>query len=194
MSSAKSPTSTESIVFAGRARILGTNINTDDVVPGRYLNTTDPQELSSHLFEDFSPELGRSLQAGDIIVAGANFGCGSSREHAPIALKARGVQCVVADSFARIFFRNSLNIGLPILECPGAVAACKDGQTVHVDVTAGKVTVSAVGAVGAGEGRTLEATPFPQFMRDLIAAGGLINYVSARLAAEGGQGEGQGKA
>lgn len=178
--------SAESIVFAGPARVLGHNINTDDVVPGRYLNTTDPAELSSHLFEDFSPELGRTLRAGDIIVAGANFGCGSSREHAPIALKARGVQCVVADSFARIFFRNSLNIGLPILECPGAAAACKDGDAVCVDVTAGRVII------GAG-GPTLEATPFPQFMRDLISSGGLINYVAARLAAAG-QGEGQGKA
>jgi 3-isopropylmalate/(R)-2-methylmalate dehydratase small subunit len=168
------------VVFTGRARVLGNNINTDDVVPGRYLNTTDPGELSSHLFEDFSPELGRTLQAGDIVVAGANFGCGSSREHAPIALKARGVVCVVADSFARIFFRNALNIGLPILECSGAADACADGDTVTVDVTAGRVTIGSGGPV-------LEGTPFPEFMRELIAAGGLINYVAARLAA-GGEG------
>ncbi len=170
------------IAFTGPARVLGNNINTDDIVPGRYLNTTDPAELSSHLFEDFRPELGRTLRSGEVIVAGGNFGCGSSREHAPIALKARGVTCVVADSFARIFFRNALNIGLPILECPGAAAACADGDVVTVDVSAGKVTIGA-------DGPTLDATPFPQFMRDLIVAGGLINYVAARIVAgQGGRG------
>jgi 3-isopropylmalate/(R)-2-methylmalate dehydratase small subunit len=162
--------------FKGQVRVLGDNVNTDDIIPGRYLNTTDPDELAAHLFEDFAPQLGRSLRAGEIIVAGENFGCGSSREHAPIGLKARGVACVVAGSFARIFFRNALNIGLPILECPGAAEACSAGDEALVDVAAGTVTL------GAG-GRTLRATPLPDFIQKLIRAGGLIPYVATKIAA-----------
>jgi 3-isopropylmalate/(R)-2-methylmalate dehydratase small subunit len=162
--------------LTGRARVLGNNINTDDVVPGRYLNTADPVELEKHLFEDFDPEFGRGLRPGDIIVAGANFGCGSSREHAPAALKQRGVSCVVADSFARIFYRNCFNIGLLIVECPGAAAACREGETVAVDLEQGQVSL-------AGGAVTLQATPVPPFMRELIAAGGLIPYTAARLRA-----------
>jgi 3-isopropylmalate dehydratase small subunit len=169
-------------VLMGTARVLGDNINTDDIVPGRYLNTTDPKELASHLFEDANPGFGRTLAAGEIIVAGANFGCGSSREHAPIALKERGVTCVVADSFARIFFRNSYNIGLPIVECRGAAAAVADGETVVVDIERGTVSLAA-------SGRVLPATPIPLFMRELLTAGGLIPYVRAR---RGGAGLGTG--
>jgi len=164
------------IAIRGRARLLGDNINTDDVVPGRYLNTDDPVELATHLFEDFDPAFGASLAAGDVIVAGANFGCGSSREHAPAALKQRGVACVVADSFARIFYRNCFNIGLPIVECPGAAAACREGERITVDTAAGRVKLE-------DSGCELQATPIPAFMQELIAAGGLIPYVAARLRA-----------
>jgi 3-isopropylmalate dehydratase small subunit len=165
-------------LLRGRARVLGDNINTDDIVPGRHLNTDDPRELEKHLFEDFDPEFGRGLLPGDIIIAGANFGCGSSREHAPAALRQRGIACVVADSFARIFYRNSYNIGLLILECPGAAAAARDGETVTIDVEAGEVTLPSTG-------RKLRATPVPAFMRELVAAGGLIAYVRERIAAQG---------
>lgn len=174
----------DSDYIRGRAHVLGDNINTDDIVPGRYLNTADPVELEKHLFEDFDPELGRRLGAGDIIVAGANFGCGSSREHAPQALKQRGIACVIAGSFARIFYRNSYNIGLLIVECPGAADLARDGETVTVDIEAGQVAFS-------GSGATLTARPVPPFMREILAAGGLIPYVAARLRATPG-GESQG--
>jgi len=166
----------EGELIAGAARVLGDNVNTDDIIPGRYLNTTDPAELAGHLFEDFSPELSRALSPGEVIVAGDNFGCGSSREHAPIGLKARGVACVVAGSFARIFFRNAVNIGLPILECPGAAAACVPGEEAVVDTARGRVSFP-------GSGKTFEATPLPPFIRELIAAGGLIPYVASRIRA-----------
>jgi 3-isopropylmalate/(R)-2-methylmalate dehydratase small subunit len=173
--------------ITGRARVLGDNVNTDDIVPGRYLNTADPVELAKHLWEDRDPDFGRSLTEGDIIVAGANFGCGSSREHAPAALKQRGVACVVADSFARIFYRNAYNIGLAIIECPGAAAACAEGEHVSVDIAHGQLILP-------GSGQRLEATPIPPFMRDLLAAGGLIPYVRGRLAAERGEDESPGQA
>jgi len=151
------------------------NVDTDVIIPARYLNTIDPAELASHCMEDIDATFVKRVKAGDIIVAGKNFGCGSSREHAPIAIKAAGIACVIAASFARIFYRNAINIGLPILECPEAVAAIQAGETVNVDLDTGKI-------VNVTTGRSFNGAPFPPFMKDLIAQGGLVNYVKAKLA------------
>ncbi|MEW6770390.1 MAG: 3-isopropylmalate dehydratase small subunit [Bacillota bacterium] len=153
---------------------FGDNIDTDLIIPARYLNTSDPAELARHCMEDADPTFAARVQPGDIIVAGANFGCGSSREHAPVAIKAAGVACVIARSFARIFYRNAFNIGLPILECPEAEAIAPKSR-VRVDLETGRITVVDTGA-------EYRARPVPPFMREIIAAGGLILYVKARLA------------
>jgi 3-isopropylmalate dehydratase small subunit len=153
---------------------FGDNIDTDLIIPARYLNTSDPAELARHCMEDADPTFAARVQPGDIIVAGANFGCGSSREHAPVAIKAAGVACVIARSFARIFYRNAFNIGLPILECPEAEAIAP-GSRVRVDLGTGRITVVDAGA-------EYRARPVPPFMQEIIAAGGLIPYVKARLA------------
>jgi len=147
----------------------GDNVDTDVIIPARYLNTSDPKELASHCMEDIDAAFAKSVKPGDIVVAGKNFGCGSSREHAPISLKAAGVSCVIAETFARIFYRNALNIGLPILECPAAAQAIKSGDRVSVDFTAGTIKDETTGG-------TFAAEPFPPFMQDLIAAGGLAGY------------------
>lgn len=160
--------------FSGRVWKLGDNIDTDVIIPARWLNTTDPNELASHCLEDILPEFSRQVRAGDIIVAGRNFGCGSSREHAPIAIKASGVACVVAVSFARIFYRNSLNIGLPILECPGGTGRAETGHHLRVNVESGRVENLTTGEV-------YQANPFPPFMQELIKAGGLLPYVAAQI-------------
>lgn len=160
--------------FQGRVWKFGDNIDTDVIIPARYLNTIDPQELAAHCMEGVDPSFARAVQPGDIIVAGTNFGCGSSREHAPLAIKAAGVACVVARSFARIFYRNAFNIGLPILECPEAVEAIASGHEVLVDAAAGLITNLSTGA-------TFRAQPVPPFMLEIIAAGGLINYVKGRV-------------
>jgi len=156
--------------FTGRVWKFGDNINTDEIIPARYLNTSDPVELAKHCMEDADPDFPNKLSPGDIIVAGQNFGCGSSREHAPIAIKAAGIACVIAGSFARIFYRNSFNMGLPILECPEAAEQIVEGDTVSVELDSGVITLP-------GNAGTLIAQAIPPFMRNLISAGGLMNYV-----------------
>lgn len=153
---------------------FGDDVDTDLIIPARYLNTTDPEELALHCMKDADPCFAQSVQKGDILVAGKNFGCGSSREHAPIAIKAAGVSCVIAATFARIFYRNAVNIGLPILECPEAAAALQQGDLVEVDLAAGVIK----NLTRPGE---YSAVPFPPFMQEIISAGGLIDYVQERM-------------
>ena len=154
----------------GRVFRYGDNVDTDVIIPARYLNTSDRKELASHCMEDIDSEFVKKAQKGDIIVAGRNFGCGSSREHAPIAIKESGISCVIATTFARIFFRNSINIGLPILECPEASAEIQDGDKVSVDFSTGIITDETTG-------KTYKAEPFPPFVQSLIEAGGLVPYI-----------------
>jgi 3-isopropylmalate/(R)-2-methylmalate dehydratase small subunit len=149
---------------------FGNDVDTDLIIPARYLNTSDPQELASHCMEDADPDFVKKVHSGDIIVAGKNFGCGSSREHAPIALKEAGVSCVIAASFARIFYRNSINIGLPILESPEASQGVAEGDLIAIDLNTGEITDTT-------NGKIFQAAKFPPFMQKLIAAGGLIEYV-----------------
>lgn len=148
----------------------GDNIDTDVIIPARYLNTSLPQELAQHCMEDIDKDFVKKVKDGDIMVGGANFGCGSSREHAPIAIKASGISCVIAESFARIFFRNSLNIGLPILECPEAAKDIEEGDTVSINFDTGVITNETTN-------KTYRATAFPPFMQELINAGGLVKYI-----------------
>jgi 3-isopropylmalate/(R)-2-methylmalate dehydratase small subunit len=157
--------------FFGAAHVFGNDVNTDDIIPARYLNTTDPRILASHCMEDVWPGFAGQVKPGDIMVAGENFGCGSSREHAPIALRAVGISCVVAESFARIFFRNAINIGMPIVECAGITRTIKEGETVTVDLVAGTLTLSS--------GETLPITPFPPFMERIVSEGGWMPYLKA---------------
>lgn len=166
------------MLLKGRTWKFGDDIDTDAIIPARYLNTSEPEELAKHCMEDADPEFPNKVNKGDIIIAGKNFGCGSSREHAPIAIKAAGVSCVIAKSFARIFYRNSINIGLPILEAPEAAEAIKEGSEVEVDVAKGEIKDLTTGI-------TYKAAPFPDFMRQIIAAGGLINYVAERVKNNG---------
>lgn len=154
----------------GRVFRYGDNVDTDVIIPARYLNSSDKDDLRKHCMEDIDPEFVKNVQQGDIIVAGKNFGCGSSREHAPIAIKASGVSCVIASTFARIFFRNSINIGLPILECPEAADEIKAGDVLSVDFSTGEITDRTTG-------KTYKAEPFPPFMQRLIESGGLIGYI-----------------
>jgi 3-isopropylmalate/(R)-2-methylmalate dehydratase small subunit len=156
----------------------GDNVDTDVIIPARYLNTSDAAELAQHCMEDIDASFVKRVRAGDIIVANRNFGCGSSREHAPIAIKASGVSCVIAATFARIFYRNALNIGLPILECPEAAAAIAAGDTVSVDFATGVITDITTGT-------TFQSEPFPPFMQKLIAAGGLAPYMAAQRQTAG---------
>jgi len=159
---------------AGRVWKYEDNLDTDVIIPARFLHTSDPQELAKHCLEDWDPPFAGAVQAGDIIVAGENFGCGSSREHAALALKGSGVCCVVARSFARIFCRNAVNVGLPILECPAAVEGTEQGQWVEVDLEKGLVR-------NVSTGRVYRAEPYPPFMMELISAGGLVPYTRRRL-------------
>lgn len=154
----------------GRVFKYGDNVDTDVIIPARYLNSSDPKELATHCMEDIDKEFVNNVKAGDIIVATKNFGCGSSREHAPIAIKASGISCVIAKTFARIFYRNSINIGLPILECPEAVEDIKDGDIVEVDFDNGII-------VNESTGHKFQAAPFPPFMQKIIANGGLVNTI-----------------
>lgn len=154
----------------GFAHRYGDNVDTDVIIPARYLNTSSHAELARHCMEDIDPDFTSKVKDGDLIVAGENFGCGSSREHAPIAIKASGVSCVIAKSFARIFYRNAINIGLPIMECPDAADAIKDGDLVAVDFDAGSI-------VNETQGTVYQAEPFPPFILDIIRAGGLINSI-----------------
>lgn len=158
----------------GRAWKFGDDVDTDAIIPARYLNTSDPEELALHCMEDADPSFPSKVERGDIIVAGKNFGCGSSREHAPIAIKAAGVSCVIARSFARIFYRNSFNIGLPIFESPEAAAGISQGDKVAVDLDTGKIT-------NLSKGKSFQSNPVPPFMQQIIAAGGLVNYVAERM-------------
>lgn len=160
--------------FTGKVHRFGADVDTDAIIPARYLNTSDPRELAKHCMEDADPEFPAKVQKGDIIVADKNFGCGSSREHAPIAIKAAGVSCVVAKSFARIFYRNAINIGLPILECPEAVEECSPGDILEIDLERGEV-------MNKTKGKTYHAQPFPEFMQGIMEKGGLINYVRERM-------------
>ncbi|MEW6459412.1 MAG: 3-isopropylmalate dehydratase small subunit [Bacillota bacterium] len=159
----------------GSAWKFGDNIDTDVIIPARYLNTSDPAELAKHCMEGADPAFAGKVRPGDIIIGGNNFGCGSSREHAPLAIKGAGVSCVIARTFARIFYRNAFNIGLPILECPAAVEGIRTGDRVEVDAAAGKIKNLSTGA-------EFEAKPIPPFMREIIAAGGLIEHVKRKVA------------
>lgn len=160
-------------MFKGKAIKYGDNVDTDVIIPARYLNTSDALELASHCMEDIDKDFSSKVKDGDIIVAGKNFGCGSSREHAPLAIKTSGISCIIAENFARIFFRNSINIGLPILECFEAAKDIEEGNEITVDVITGIITNST-------KGKTYLATPFPEFMQDIIASEGLINYLKER--------------
>ena len=152
----------------GTVHKFGSNVDTDVIIPARYLNTSSPEELALHCMEDIDKDFVNKVKKGDIIVAEDNFGCGSSREHAPIAIKASGVSLVIANTFARIFYRNSINIGLPILECPEAVKAIKEGDTVSCDLALGVIRDKTTG-------EEFKAQPFPPFIQRIIDAGGLIN-------------------
>jgi len=151
----------------------GDNVDTDVIIPARYLNTSDAKELAAHCMEDIDASFVSKVKAGDIMVADRNFGCGSSREHAPLAIKTAGISCVIASTFARIFYRNSINIGLPILECPEAAAGIKAGDEVEVDFDTGVI-------VNKTSGATFKGQPFPPFMQEIIKADGLINQLRAK--------------
>ena len=146
----------------------GDNVDTDVIIPARYLNIADKKELATHCMEDIDTNFVKVVKDGDVMVGGYNFGCGSSREHAPVAIKASGISCVIAKSFARIFYRNAINIGLPILECPAASEAIAEGDTVSIDFDTGVITDETTG-------RTFQAAPFPPFIQNIIAKGGLMN-------------------
>ena len=161
--------------FQGTAHRYGRDIDTDVIIPARYLNTSDPAELAKHCLEDLDVDFVNKVTPGDILVAGENFGCGSSREHAPVCIKAAGVACVIAKSFARIFYRNSINIGLPIMECPAAVDAIKAGDEVAVDADKGVIT-------DLTTGESFEVEPFPPFIAQIVAEGGLVNRTRRILA------------
>ena len=164
--------------FKGTVHRYGRDVDTDVIIPARYLNTSDPAELAKHCMEDLDASFTDKVARGDIIVAEENFGCGSSREHAPIAIKAAGVDAVIAKSFARIFYRNSINTGLAILECPEAVDAIKDGDVVSIDADTGAIADETTG-------RVFQAEPFPPFIREIIEQGGLVNRTRAMLAEDG---------
>ena len=157
----------------GRVFKYGDNVDTDVIIPARYLNSFDAQELASHAMVDIDPEFVNKVKPGDLIVANKNFGCGSSREHAPIAIKAAGVSCVIAETFARIFYRNSINIGLPIIECPEAAKAIEAGDEVEIDFDSGMIYDKTKGTEYKGQA-------FPEFMQKIIKAEGLINYINGR--------------
>jgi 3-isopropylmalate/(R)-2-methylmalate dehydratase small subunit len=157
-------------VLRGRVWVFGDNVDTDQIIPGRYLTTQDPEKLARHVMEGADPEFPEKVREGDILVAGRNFGCGSSREHAPIALKAAGIACVVAESFARIFYRNAVNVGLPVIVCPGATDAFETGHEAEVRLTEGVIR-------NLTTGEELEAKPLPRFMMRILEAGGLVELI-----------------
>jgi 3-isopropylmalate/(R)-2-methylmalate dehydratase small subunit len=163
-------------VKAGKAHKYGANVDTDAIIPARYLNVSDAKELSRHCMEDIDINFAHSVKPGDFIVADKNFGCGSSREHAPLCIKAAGVACVIANTFARIFFRNSINIGLPLLECPEAVDGTSMGDELEVDLSKGVIK-------NLSTGKTYHAKPYPDFMAGIIQSGGLIEYTRQKLTA-----------
>jgi 3-isopropylmalate/(R)-2-methylmalate dehydratase small subunit len=158
----------------GKVIKYGDNVDTDVIIPARYLNTSEPSELAAHCMEDIDSSFGGKVRPGDIMAGGKNFGCGSSREHAPIAIKASGISCVIAQTFARIFYRNAINIGLPILECPEAAIDIKDGDEVSVDFDTGEIK-------NITTGKIYKAVPFPEFMQEIIANEGLISYIRSQI-------------
>ncbi|MFH1428254.1 MAG: 3-isopropylmalate dehydratase small subunit [Candidatus Margulisiibacteriota bacterium] len=162
------------MILKGKTHKFGSNIDTDAIIPARYLNTSDHDELAKYCMEDADPDFVKKMQKGDIIVADENFGCGSSREHAPISIKAAGISAVIAKTFARIFYRNSINIGLPILECPEASDDIDASNEVSIDLATGKIT-------NLTKNKTYQAAPFPEFMQKLIQSGGLINYTKEKI-------------
>jgi 3-isopropylmalate/(R)-2-methylmalate dehydratase small subunit len=163
------------MILKGQVHKYGANVDTDVIIPARYLNVSDPLELAKHCMEDIDAQFLKKMKPGDIIVADTNFGCGSSREHAPLAIKTAGISCVIAKSFARIFFRNAINIGLPLLESTEAVDNTRNGDTLEADLSTGKIT-------NITNGKTFSAKPYPEFMSELINAGGLVDYTKKRLA------------
>jgi 3-isopropylmalate/(R)-2-methylmalate dehydratase small subunit len=169
----------ERVRIRGRAWKFGKNIDTDAIIPARHCNTSDPRELSQHCMEDVDPEFVNKIRRGDLIVAGTNFGCGSSREVAPLTIKAAGISAVIAKSFARIFFRNAINIGLPILECPEAVDGIREGDEAEVEPATGIIR-------NLTRGEAYQAEPFPSFLQQIIDQGGLLAHVEERLANEYG--------
>jgi 3-isopropylmalate/(R)-2-methylmalate dehydratase small subunit len=166
------------MIFEGTVHKYGRDVDTDVIIPARYLNTSDPDELARHAMEDIDADFVTRVQPGDVIVAAENFGCGSSREHAPVAIRSSGVSCVVAASFARIFYRNAINTGLPIVVCPEAAADARTGDRLKVDLEAGTVE-------NVTQGKTYAAEAFPPFMQELIDRGGLLEYVKSRVGGEG---------
>ncbi len=160
-------------MYQGKAFVYGDNVDTDVIIPARYLNAPSATELAKHCMEDIDTQFVAEVSTGDIMVGGENFGCGSSREHAPIAIRASGISCVIAASFARIFYRNAINIGFPILECPEAAREIKKGDTVEVDAESGVIT-------NRTTGKTYKATPFPAFINRIIEEGGLLSYLVAK--------------
>jgi 3-isopropylmalate dehydratase small subunit len=161
------------MILKGRAWKFGSNIDTDAIIPARYLNVSDPAQLAQHCMEDENPQFVNAVKVGDIIVAETNFGCGSSREHAPIAIKAKGISCVIAKSFARIFYRNAFNMGLPILECNQAVDGISDGQEVEVDLVKGEIKNNSTN-------QRFQAISIPPFMQQMIDDGGLMEHIAKR--------------
>ncbi|MBQ1959043.1 MAG: 3-isopropylmalate dehydratase small subunit [Firmicutes bacterium] len=164
-------------MVTGKVFKFGDNVDTDVIIPARYLNAPSPAELAQHCMEDIDAEFVKKVSKGDIMVGGANFGCGSSREHAPIAIQASGIECVIAASFARIFYRNAINIGFPILECPEAAASIKEGDQVSVDYATGII-------VNETTGEKFQAAAFPEFVGNIIGKGGLLKYLKARQDAK----------
>lgn len=162
----------------GKAWKFGDDVDTDAIIPARYLNTSDPEELAQHCMEDADPEFVKKVAPGDFIIADKNFGCGSSREHAPIAIKHAKVAAVIAGSFARIFYRNAFNMGLTILESPEAAASIRTGDELEIDLESGTIT-------NHSQGQTYQAQPIPKFMQSLLKAGGLISYIQSKMKQEG---------
>jgi len=161
----------------GKAWTFGENLNTDEIIPGRFNITIDPHELAKNVFCEIKPEYAKNVQPGDVIIGGPNFGCGSSREHAPIAIKGSGAKCVIAPSYARIFFRNAINIGLPILESPEAVEGISEGDEVDVNLSAGEIH-------NRTSGTTFQARPLPEFVMKITEAGGIVNFLKTRKIEE----------
>ena len=162
-------------MLKGKVHKYGADVNTDVIIPARYLNISDPAELAKYCMEDIDKDFVNKVQSGDIMMATTNFGCGSSREHAPLAIKASGISCIIAKSFARIFFRNAINIGLPVLECEEAVDKTEAGDILEVDLSSGKIR-------NLTNNMVFTAKPYPDFMAELIATGGLIEHTKRRLA------------
>jgi 3-isopropylmalate/(R)-2-methylmalate dehydratase small subunit len=174
-SSIMSGTTTSGTSMSSTTRTIhlyGANIDTDVILPGKYLNLYTPEDLGPHCMEGLDPSFIQRVRSGDVIIAGSNFGTGSSREHAPIAIKAAGISCIIATSFARIFYRNAINIGLPVFECTDIVAAVKNGDAIEADIAKGLFTVN---------GAVFQAKPFPPYIQDIINAGGLVSFVRTQL-------------